>query len=599
MANVAAKGPVQATNFVAVLQDSPSQISPEGVQAAFGSSGRSIVLASADRRLIACIVLRRNETGGGGSDSQGRIRAILGDASEFNPEQPEEPMANGALLEFNLASATVSVLASIIGLPPIFLHESPDFRILGSDLFCLSQLMPGGLRFDGEGVMDLCSYGFPVGQRTLFRDIGLVAGGVSLKFKPDAEVESKQVFQFRRPDPLPNWNDYTELQIEGFLKALGRMEVKDSFLSLTAGLDTRAVFSALVSTQRTTPAYTLSGETPSLDAKTARALCKACGVPHEIVALDDKFVGSLADYAVTAARLSGGLASLGQAHQVHLYRELGRPFAGRISGNMGNQLGRKGVEHVSMRAADPSVLNAELQRRIALRPKYAWANQNDAAGKPEMSHEFLFQREFVFTQLGNYCLGNAFAVQQSPYASRDLISMCYREPMRDVANQASTPLQLRLNDLRHRFLGEPEVYSFQRRLIHQLGGVCASYPINWGWRARGGVSLPGILNGLRAAADAYSERSGWDSGVPGRALRLLGITGLHEHRKPKRWLRYSLRAFANDTLRSKAAAECGVLDSAAVNRMLEEHYTDRASHHRALVLALDLALAARNFSASL
>jgi hypothetical protein len=82
-------------------------------------------------------------------------------------------------------------------------------------------------------------------------------------------------------------------------------------------------------------------------------------------------------------------------------------------------------------------------------------------------------------------------------------------------------------------------------------------------------------------------------------LKALKITGLHEHRKAKGWLRESMREFAFDVLQSQEAVNSGILNSQTVSRMLEEHYSDRANHHHALVLALDLALAAKNFRATL
>jgi hypothetical protein len=265
---------------------------------------------------------------------------------------------------------------------------------------------------------------------------------------------------------------------------------------------------------------------------------------------------------------------------------------------MGNQLGRGGVEHVSMRAADPTILNPELQKRILQRPRFAWASQQ-AESLALTSHEFLFQQEFTFTQLGNYSIGDFFVVQESPYASRDLIALCYRQPYKEETTRKVSPLRLRLNDLRHRFLGEVERYSFQRRLIHRIGGFAASYPINWGWRAKGGISVSGAIRGCLTAVDAYSERAGWDAGLSGHVLRALHITGLHEHRKAKRWLREFMRDFVCDTLLSKDAREAGLFDSATVARILAEHYSDRARHHGALLLALDLSLAAKNFRATL
>jgi hypothetical protein len=507
-------------------------------------------------------------------------------------------MANGVLLECDFTQNSIHALASIIGLPPLFLYEAPGHKILSSCVFNLVSLLPSGLRFDPEGVLDLASYGFTIAQRTLFRNLHLLSGGVSLRLTPHQPAEIKSAWTFPSKHPLPDWTQYTELQMNAFSAGLQRMSVDESFLSLTAGLDTRTILAALLHTGRRIESYTLSGETPSLDARTAQALCRAYGVPHQIVPLDEDFLRNLPSHTVEASRLSGGLASLGQAHQIHLYKKLRRPFLGRISGNMGNQLGRGGVEHVSMRAANTSILNPRLQSRAAQRPKFAWSEQQ-ASGSASTSPAFLFQQEFAFTQLGNFCIGDFYSVQQAPYATRDLISLCSRQPPREDRTKNMSPLQLRLNDLHHRFLGEPELYSFQRRLIHAIGGPAATYPINWGWRAKGGVSATGVFRGILTALDAYSESSGLDSGLSGRLLRGLGIAGLHEHRHAKRWLRERLRDFSYDTLRSKQASDSGLFDSATASRMLDEHYSGQASHHGALVLALDLSLAAQNFRASL
>jgi len=591
--------PIQGKSFIVVVGDSPSAITERDLRLAADSHPGMKTVASQDRTMLLGFTERAGElTASADLEPRHRIQLFLGDKSDFIEGQKATSAANGVLVEIDFGARSVNALASIIGLPPLFLYERAGQIILTSDLHILATLLRSDLQFEIDGVLDLCSYGFPVEYRTLFRDVRLLPGGCLLKITHGRGIETKRVWTFPPADPLREWKAFTELQMEAFETALRRMELQDSFLSLTAGLDTRAIFSALMSAKRLIPAYTLSGETPSLDAQTARALCKAYGVPHEIIRLDGDFVRNLADYAIEASRLSGGLASLGQAHQVYLYRKLPRPFAGRISGNMGNQLGRKGVEHVTMRFANPDILHPELRKRIQQRPRSPWANLK-GDGLVEASDEFLFQREFTFTQIGNYLIGNSFTVQQSPYASRDLVALCYRQPLRGEASPSMSPVHLRLKDLRHRFLGEPEMYSFQRRLIHQIGGFASSYPINWGWRAEGGVSFIGALRGCLTALDAYSDRAGWDAGAPGRVLQTLRITGLHEHRKAKHWLRNSLRDFTHDLLQSADARETGLFDTGAVSRMLEEHYSGRASHHRALLLALDLALAAQNFHAAL
>jgi hypothetical protein len=589
--------PICSSSLFLILRDTPWEITESELRRASAAPVR--ILASKDRRMFLGYVQR-------GSDSTAdrevlpevRTRLILGDPSEFDESRAETPMANAALVTIDLQNKCVQALTSIIGLPPIFVFEDGVQRILTSDPHWLATILPSGLSFDTEGVLDLCSYGFTVDHRTLFQDIRLVPGGSAVEIADGGSIEVKQSWAFAPATPLPEWGSYTELQINAFLAVLRRMNLSDSFLSLTAGVDTRTILTALIAQGRSIDSYTLSGETPSLDARTAQALCRAYGIHHELVPLDGDFRKNLADYTVEASRLSGGLASLGQAHQVHLYRKLRRTYAGRVSGNMGNQLGRKGVERVSMRGADPTVLNHDLQKKLPQRPKFAWSNEK-AGGLAPTSHEFLFQREFPFTLIGNYMVGNFFAVQQSPYASRDLVGLCNRQPVRDDRAESMSRLHLRLKDLHHRFLGESETYSFQRRLIHREGGVAASYPINWGWRAKGGLSIPGAFLGCLTGVDAFAESAGWDSGITGKVLRGLRITGLHEHRKPKNWLRDALCDFAYDTLLSTEAKNSGVLDLTTVSRMLDEHYKKQVSHHGALVLALDLALAAKNFRATL
>lgn len=591
--------PIQTKSFFVAFFDNPYSADEQALRKALGDEKSAQIFFSPDRRMLLGFIPRLDSPlMSSFVIAEGKLVLALGDTSEFDLAKAATPMANGALVEIDLSAKSVRATASIVGLPPLFLHELDGKIILASNLFYLSQLLPLEMHFDPEGVLDLCMYGFPIQHRTLFRNVRLVPGGSSLQVSAGTPIEFKRAWEFRSSEPLAEWDLYTELQIDAFLSALRRMDLAHSFLSLTAGLDTRTILAALLSAGRSVSAYTLSGETESLDARTAGALCKAYGVPHGIIPLDGDFLRDLADCTVEASRLSGGLSSLGQAHQVYLYRKVPGDFIGRVSGNMGNQLGRQGVEHVTMRAADPIILNPELQKRAHQRSRFAWTDQQ-TGGLPTTSHEFLFQQEFVFTQVGNYSVGDFFAVQQSPYASRDLIAVCYRQPLKQKIETSMSPVRLRLKDLQHRFLGEPETYSFQRRLIHRIGGLVASYPINWGWRAKGGISPAGAFLGGLAIVDAYTERAGWDSGAVGEVLRALHVTGLHEHRKPKRWLRDSLRDFVQDTLRSAESQACGILDTKIVGRMLDEHYSDRGSHHRSLVLALDLALAAKNFRATL
>lgn len=587
---------IEAKGFVAVLSDRPL---PNEFLTAFDAWPRRVF--STDRRLFVAFAPRNcnpSVTNAPAGVADAPIRLLLGDATDFIGEQNNPPMGNGALVELDVEHNCVGVLSSVTGLPPVFLVDEPGNRIFASSLSDICSLRPSGVKFDAESVLDLFAYGFPNEHRTLFRNVRLLPGCTRLTATAGSPVQSRRAWTFDDEEPLRDWNAFVEMQIAAFLSVLRRIDLDNTFLSLTAGVDTRAIFAALVLAGRRFHAYTLTGESPSIDAQAARAICRSYGVPHETVTLDGEFRKRLPDYVVEASRLSGGVASLGQAHQVHFYRKLPGRYLGRLSGNLGNQLGRKGIEHVSTRAITVSVLPPHLRSGIAGRGRCAWVDHKLDDRIPS-SPAFLFQREFPFTQLGNYSIGDSFVVQYTPYATRDLIALSHREPARSLDPQFRSLLSLRLRDLHHRFFGEPPAYSFQRRFIKRAGGFVASYPINWGWRAGGGIALTGMLRGCMAAVDAYTEREGWDIGRLGKVIDAMHIVGLHEHRRSQRWVRESLRDFMHDILLSKHTQEAGVIDVSCVRRMLDEHYTDRASHHGALVFALDLAVASRNFRASL
>ena len=322
---------------------------------------------------------------------------------------------------------------------------------------------------------------------------------------------------------------------------------------------------------------------------------EAYGIPHSIISLDDSFLKSLPDLTLAASLLSGGLASVEQAHEVYVYEQLRGLGSTRISGYLGNQLGRGGVEQVSARDGDIDVL-AEPQRRSAgNRTKAHWLTQ--AFEKTHHSlPRLLIQREVPFSSVANYAIGSYFMEQQSPYASRRLIELAFRSPIDLHEPRVFNATLARFKDVRHRILGHSMGRSFQRRLISATGGFAAECPINWGWKAAGGISMLGLAWGIRAFTDAVASGPGSSSAVLKQARRVLGAEGLHDVRPWHTWLDTVLRDFVNDTLRSRLVDQTNLLDHTRVNRILDEHYEQIRPHYRTILTTLDVVLAHQHFA---
>ena len=155
--------------------------------------------------------------------------------------------------------------------------------------------------------------------------------------------------------------------------------------------------------------------------------------------------------------------------------------------------------------------------------------------------------------------------------------------------------RMRLVDLKHRFLGHPKAFSFQRSLLVRMGGFASTYPINFGWRATGGFSLRGMFWGVATFMGMIAEKGRIDEGVLGGALNRIGLADLYDFQRAPRWLRHDLRDFTHDILQSRAVQEAGIFDRRALATVLHAHFTGAQDHFQTVTFALDVALAQQGF----
>ncbi len=550
----------------------------------------------AERRLVLGVCGRADD------DEIGAGPWVVGDDAELRAAGDAERTADGSQsvvnavsVAFDSARSTIRIATSIVSLPPVYVATFADRTIATDDLHLLSRLPGVELRFDPAGVRDLGHTGFPVRGRTLFRDVRFAEAAHTLELDRDASLRTERNWALHSEAEPLSQNDFVEAQIAAFESAMARIDTSQSILSLTGGLDTRTIFAVLAAEGRIPPSITLSGALPSLDARLAADLCEHYDVAHQVIRFDETFVESLPERLRTTSRLSGGLASLDWANEVYLYEAQPRIPAARISGNLGNQVGRGGTEGFGVRNADLALLAAPYQASSDEARAELTRHWLDEARTPTgIAPDFLLHHEIPYTSVANFSIGNHFAIQQSPYADRALVETLARKPAPTEGGGQSL-LRLRLRDLRHRFFGEPETESFQRRLVARLGGFPAQYPINWGWRAAGGIAPAASLRGVATLLGMVASSRGLDEG----RLRPLfaRAVSLHDFRRKRFWLRSRLEEFARDELGSTAVRESGLFDPAHLDRALDEHFGGERDHHQTVVFALDLALARSEFGA--
>jgi len=566
----------------------------------FEEKNKTFITSSVDNQMEAAIIFRDKNifenNSKRGSGSCGSL--ILGDDCEFVETGGRECMANAVYIEYDLIKKRLKFMTSITGLPALFIYKAENLTVITSDIYLLTSIPGLDLHLDPEGIIEQVRIGHPIEHRTLIKDCKMVPSGSEVKINGNAEATVVKSWFLPEEKPMHSWENFITTQESLFKEAIDKIDLHNSFLSLTAGLDTRTILAVLLQKQVVIPSYTMSGEIATLDARIAKKLCKAFGYQHTIVRLDEDFTKDLPDYINKASLLSGGICSIDQASEVYFYKHIGNAFSSRISGNLGNQVGRRGSEKVSLRNVDTSVLNADFLKKYDVASMKHWYNE---ALTPQggLRYDFLIEKEVPFSSVANYCVGQHFAIQQSPYSNSKLISFSNRVPKDGKSTVSPSLLSLKLKDLKHRFLGEDTSLSFQRHLIKQIGGYTSTCPINWGWRAKGGVSLYGMMEGMMAFLDALTHSKGLDAGAMGTILKKMNIQGMHQYQNYRVWMRRFLKDFLYDSLLSTRVKEGGVFKAEKIRVLLDDFYYKGQSNERMLMIILDIVLAQKNLNLNL
>lgn len=529
-------------------------------------------------------------------DSQDNLTfpVICGDDQDFNPQESQF-LGNGVNIDCPKEGG-MEISSSLMGLPPVYVYRDSRCTVISNNIESIAKLPCCSLHFDMQSVIELAEIGHPINHRSLFKEIELVPAG-SVVSIIDTTVEiKKDIWRPTEVDQFQSIEQYLEEMVATMQAAIGRMDVSRSFLSLTAGLDTRAIIAALSIEDKLIPSLTISGRFPTIDAIRASQLSNAYGISHKMVVVDDAMNTKLPEYSITASRISGGLHSLEQATEVHMYDIAGSDFKARLCGILGNQVGRSGTEGTGTRGAPTTCLDLNSGSYLNSCKQEHWFFKANPE-KELLSPGFIIPRENLFSILGNYSVGHEFATQQTPYADRTLINNKYREPPLSRDNPTSIK-GIKLRDLKHRFIGQSSKKSFQCRIVQQAGGFSAECPINWGWKVNGSFSPGGLLYGVRALSDIVIG-SKLDR-IPGatKLLSAAGIKGFSSFHTRQGLYSHNMQNFIKDLLHKQTVRDSGLFKKQRLEQLCANSLTDDSSYAE-IVLALDLALAVENFNATL
>lgn len=553
--------------------------------------GQRVWLSDPTRRLHAAIEPApwdpESETRLKKAAASGVLRLVIGDYTEPGVSAKDGRCANAALVELDFPAARARATSSLVGLPPIALQRGAQASSFSCPL--LPRTRPTSA-IDVEGIADTLRWGHPLDGRTMFREISIVPPLTVLTLSADGQPISEPAGQSPASPSYENLSQQQlfEAQITALLEAASRLPTTGAFLSLSGGLDSRTALVALLKSGREIPCVSMAGSPYALDARIARRFCESHGLAHQIVEFGDEYERRLPDLAVRSAALTGGVSCLSQTIDLYLYSKVPDSSRIRISGHLGNQVGRGGVESITAAGPSDSVFAEDLRTALRRRPMETWfiGRMAEKGYAP-----VLFEQEVHYWSVANYMLGSAHALQLSPYADVAVVEMAKTAISSDPRFSNPTAASIRQRDMRHRLFGPALRHSFQRATLARYDRSGDDVPINWGWRARGGPPR-WTPDAMRTAVDALACKLG-------RRVKFLKSPAArlsHALGRPSAlvaWpelLHGPLRSLACDTLLSAKVAESGLFENKRLRQLLDQHFSGHTDHHTTIHKALEIAL---------
>jgi len=238
----------------------------------------------------------------------------------------------------DLETGDVVVVNDVFGRLPVYIYQSEKNLIVSRDMSVITSLIHPGL--NQRALADILFLGYPVGDKTIYENVNLLLGGCFIDIERDrSSWKSYHVFVF---------NEHGEAGIS-YLEAVknaGTLFVEETakrinlfnnpVISLSGGLDSRALCGAANVLKKECPAYTFLDfkGAATKDLKIAREISSAHHLSQYIKELPEVSFESLK----TLFSMKAGMNYLGMGFIVPYLMDARKRFDGMLTGDGGDKV---------------------------------------------------------------------------------------------------------------------------------------------------------------------------------------------------------------------------------------------------------------------
>ena len=476
------------------------------------------------------------------------------------------------------ARGSVTLLNDRYGMQRVYYHESKDAFYFAAEAKAILSVRPELRSLDPANVGELIALDATLENRSLFQGISVLPAASQWKFR-NGVIEDKGTYfhpsEWESQSTLDPDTYYRDLR-EAFSQNLpryfgGRQTVA---MSLTGGLDTRAVMAWYKGRAGSLPCYTFGGVYRDCrDVVVARKVASTCAQPHQVIHTGADFLSRFPQLAERTVYLTDGSADVSWSAPFYVCQQAREIAPVRMTGNYGDQILRR------FRSFKPSMPAVDIfQSELMAHVKAA----ADTYNRIDDTHPLTF---CAFRQAPWYhqillSLEQTQLAQRSPFLDNDVVRINFRAPASVLDN----------NNVRLRLIEDGNPALRQIRTDIGVGGRNEAFA--------------GAID-RRYQEFTFKAEYAYDHGMPqsiariDHALSFLHLErlflGRHKYYHFRVWYRDVLSKYVQEMLLDPLALSRPYLDRKVVEAVVRSHVRGERNYTNAIHKLLSLELIHRLF----
>jgi asparagine synthase (glutamine-hydrolysing) len=341
----------------------------------------------------------------------------------------------------------------------LYYHEANDAFYFSVEAKAILAVRPELRRTDPRSLGEFVACGCVLENRTLFEGVHVLPAASAWTFRAGSIETKKTYFEPREweeqelLDPESYHREIREIFSRRFPRYLNGNEKIG--VSLTGGLDTRAVMAWQRFPPKSLPCYTYGGiDRECRDVVVARRIARECEQPHQVISVGDEFFARFAHYAERSVYLSDAGVEVNRAPDLYLSEKAREIAPVRMTGLYGDEIQRPQIRAFKPSPPAPGLFSPSLIPQVAAaRQTYARLIQ----GHPTTFAAF---RQAPWHHYGILSLEQTQVAVRTPFLDNDFVRTAFRAPQLVTAN----------NDVRVRLIGDGSAAMQRIRTDRGFGG---------------------------------------------------------------------------------------------------------------------------------